>query len=206
MIINKYHNSLTKRLVDFLSSLVGLILLSPIMLIISLMILLFSGSPIFFLQKRVGKNGKVFKIIKFRTMVRNASKVQNRYKKNNEADGPVFKIYNDPRFTRIGKYLSRASVDELPQLINVLNGDMSLVGPRPLPVNEANKLKKEYKYRELIKPGITSMWVVGGMHKLKFEKWMALDNYYVKHASFSGDIKIIFKTLCLIFRIPYLAS
>lgn len=200
-ITSGYHDSLLKKITDITVSLVGLILLSPILLIVTIILFIFSGKPIFYLQSRVGKNGKVFKIIKFRTMIPNASKYQKKYREYNEADGPVFKIYNDPRFTKIGKYLSRFGVDELPQLINILKGDMSLVGPRPLPVNEANQLDKKYKVRELIKPGITSLWVVNGSHKLKFKKWMALDKYYVGNASFWGDLNIVAKTLLVILRL-----
>lgn len=193
--VHLYHTSIIKRFFDFTFSLLGLIILSPIILLIMTVLVITSGLPIYFIQKRVGINGKVFKIIKFRTMQKNASNDQYKYKKLNEVDGPVFKIYNDPRFTQIGRILSRFGLDELPQLVNVIRGDMSLVGPRPLPVDEAQKLKSGERVRELIKPGITSMWVSEGSHKLSFKKWMVLDRKYVEHASFGGDIRIIFKTL-----------
>lgn len=133
-------------------------------------------------------------------MVTNADKIQNRFKNLNEADGPVFKIQNDPRFTKFGKILSKTGLDELPQLINVVKGEMSLVGPRPLPVSEAIKLTKQQKIRELVKPGITSGWVTGGSHQMPFEKWMKLDADYVQNATFTTDISIIYKTFWMITR------
>lgn len=199
--VSVYNKSLFKRFIDIVISLFLLISISPFLLATAVVVFIFSGYPIFYLQPRVGKNGKVFKVIKFRTMIVNASKYQNKYRKYNEADGPVFKIYNDPRFTKIGRYLSRLGIDELPQLINVLKGDMSLVGPRPLPVNEAKRLESKYKIRELIRPGITSLWVVNGSHKMKFKKWMALDKYYVKNSSFFGDFIIILKTILVVLRL-----
>jgi lipopolysaccharide/colanic/teichoic acid biosynthesis glycosyltransferase len=159
-----------------------------------------TGSPVFFIQTRVGKRGKLFKIIKFRTMVKNAEKLKSRYNNLNEADGPVFKIKNDPRFTRIGKMLSKIGLDELPQFINVIEGDMSIVGPRPLPVSEAKKLTREQRIRELVKPGITSSWVTSGSHKMPFKRWMKLDADYVKDATILTDISIIYKTTQIIFR------
>jgi len=117
-----------------------------------------------------------------------------KYMHLNEAGGPVFKIRNDPRYTRFGKILARTGLDELPQLLNVLRGEMSLVGPRPLPVYEAKKLNRAQKVRELVKPGITSSWIVSGAHKLKFSQWMQLDAEYVENASLSKDLSILFKT------------
>ena len=198
--INSYHTSITKRLFDVVFSLAGLIVLFPIFCLLSVIIILASGFPIFFIQKRIGFMGKKFGIIKFRTMQKNASKYRYKYKKMNQADGPVFKIFNDPRFIGIGKLLSRYGLDELPQLINVLRGDLSLVGPRPLPVYEADKLSGTQKMRELIKPGITSLWVINGAHNLGFEKWMALDREYIKKASLLGDINIILKTLGVLLK------
>ena len=199
--IAKYNDSLSKRLLDLIGSLFGLVITAPLFVLISIAVVLFSGRPIFFLQKRIGKKGRVFKIIKFRTMILNASKYQNKYKHLNESDGPVFKIYDDPRFTNVGKYLSRLGLDELPQLINVLKGDMSLVGPRPLPVYEAKKLNSKYKkIREQVKPGMTSSWVINGSHKLSFKEWMQLDKMYVESSSFIRDIQIILKTIGIIFR------
>lgn len=112
----------------------------------------------------------------------------------NEADGPVFKIHNDPRYTKFGKVLARTGLDELPQIINVIKGEMSLVGPRPLPVKEAEKLTASQKKRHLVKPGITSSWVVKGPHSIPFKKWMELDLDYVYNASFHKDLSILVKT------------
>lgn len=196
--IAPYNNSPLKRVFDFFISFLGLIIIFPIFLSVSILVLVFSGTPIFFIQKRTGKNGKPFSIIKFRTMQNGAENKRYLYKKINEADGPVFKIHNDPRFTSIGKILSQLSLDELPQLLNVIYGDMSLVGPRPLPVYEASKLTKNQKIRELIKPGITSLWVIKGSHKLSFKRWMSLDKKYVQDASISLDCQILLQTFKII--------
>lgn len=200
-VLSIYHFSFEKRLLDIFIAGLGVIILFPLFCVISLMILVFSGYPIFFKQKRSGLNGKPFYILKFRTMKNGAERVQYRYKELNEADGPVFKIYNDPRFTKIGKALSRTGLDELPQLINVLKGDMSLVGPRPLPIREAQRLTKEQKVRELVKPGVTSLWVIKGSHILSFKEWMELDKKYVKSACLSLDMEIIYKTFLMLLKL-----
>jgi lipopolysaccharide/colanic/teichoic acid biosynthesis glycosyltransferase len=199
-IVSPYHDSILKRFVDFTVSLVGIVLVSPLFLVLVVLVFVFSGVPVFYLQSRVGKKGKIFKIIKFRTMIVNAEKYQKKYKKYNEADGPVFKIFNDPRFTVIGRYLSRSGLDELPQFINVLRGEMSVVGPRPLPTYEAVNLPKKYRVRELINPGITSLWVINGSHNLKFKEWMKLDREYVKYGNFGTDLRVIYKTACLMLQ------
>lgn len=196
-----YHNSIQKRVFDLGLALFAVIFFAPLSLIISVIIKLTSSGPILFTQKRVGKSGKVFRFIKFRTMNESAERQQKRLRHLNEADGPVFKIRDDPRFTRIGKLLARTGLDELPQLINVLKGEMSLVGPRPLPVNEARKLSQSQKIRELIKPGITSTWVIRGTHNLSFREWMRLDKQYALKASLRGDIEILFKTLLIVLRL-----
>ncbi len=195
-----YHRSLLKRLLDVGLSCLGLAILSPLFVCFAILILFASKGPVFFTQKRVGKNGKVFKMIMFRTMKVGAERLQWHYFHLNEADGPVFKIRNDPRFVGIGRLLARTGLDEAPQLINVIRGEMSLVGPRPLPIKEAKKLTQTQKVRELIKPGITSRWVVEDSHSMKFKKWMQLDKEYVLKASFLGDVSILFKTLIVIFN------
>ena len=196
-----YHNSILKGTIDLIIALVGIILLSPLILFLSVLIKLTSKGPVFFKQKRVGKDGKVFTLIKFRTMRLGAEREQRHLQFVNEADGPVFKIFNDPRYTKFGKILARTGFDELPQLINVLRGEMSLVGPRPLPVYEAKKLSKSQKVRELVKPGITSSWIVSGAHNLKFREWMELDRKYVENASFTEDVSILFKTVKMVFSL-----
>lgn len=198
--ISKYHNSILKRLLDIFLASVIIILSLPPAIIIALISLAVSPGEIFFVQKRTGQNGKTFKIIKFRTMVKGAEKLQKKYIKLNESDGPVFKIKNDPRFTVFGKILSNTGLDELPQFINVLKGEMSIVGPRPLPIYESRRLPKKYKVRELVKPGITSSWVTGGSHRLPFTKWMKLDSEYVLNGTLSVDLRIMLDTMTLMLR------
>jgi lipopolysaccharide/colanic/teichoic acid biosynthesis glycosyltransferase len=163
-----------------------------------LLIRLANHGPVIFKQERIGEYGKRFTMYKFRTMVIGAEKLKNKYKHLNHADGPVFKIRNDPRLTGFGKILVKTGLDELPQLINVLKGEMSIVGPRPLPVYEASQLTKAQKVRELVLPGITSSWVVSGAHNLKFPEWMRLDREYVEKANILTDVSILFKTAALI--------
>lgn len=157
---------------------------------IGTVIVLTSGFPVFFLQKRVGENGKEFTLFKFRTMIPNAQDLQSALKRQNEADGPVFKIADDPRFTTFGKLLNHTGFDELPQLFNVLFGTMALIGPRPLPVEEAMKLKAWQRQRESIRPGIISPWVLEGYHRTTFDTWMKSDILYTKEKSFNKDIAI----------------
>ena len=191
--ISKYNYSLIKRISDLLISLLVLLLLSPI-LITAVLIECFFRGLIVFQQERVGKDTKIFTVYKFRTMKVGSENTIQKYRNLNEADGPVFKIRNDPRFTNFGKLLSRTGLDELPQFINVLKGEMSLVGSRPLPVYEFNKLNKKQRIRNLIKPGITSLWVIHGSHNLSFDEWMKLDKKYVEEANLLMDIEIILKT------------
>lgn len=197
---NPYHNSICKKAIDITFAGLGMIFLLPVFLIISLLLIVIDYGPIFFVQERAGKNGKPFKMIKFRTMIKEAQSRQKGLKNKNEADGPVFKIYNDPRFTKFGKILAHTGLDELPQFINILKGEMSIVGPRPLPVSEANNVAKIYKKRESVKPGATSSWVVMGSHKLPFKKWMELDLEYIKKATITTDLSIIVGTIEIIFR------
>jgi lipopolysaccharide/colanic/teichoic acid biosynthesis glycosyltransferase len=145
--VGSFYQKFGKRGIDVLLSLLGLIFLWPIFQIIALLIKLDSPGPVFFRQKRVGKNGKVFTFYKFRNMVKEAKNLKKKYFHLNEADGPVFKIRDDPRYTRVGKFLSHTGLDELPQLINILKGEMSLVGPRPLPVDEEKQIPKKWQKR-----------------------------------------------------------
>lgn len=138
---------------------------------------------------------------KIRTMVEDAETLKEKYRHLNEADDPVFKIYDDPRYTKVGKWLARIGLDELPQLINIIKGEMSFVGPRPLPVEEAIKVPKKYEKRFSVLPGITSPWVVAGTDHSSFERWMERDLEYVKKKSLFYDLKIIIKTAFLIFRL-----
>jgi lipopolysaccharide/colanic/teichoic acid biosynthesis glycosyltransferase len=175
-----------------------ILLLSPLVILISIVLLMFQGRPIFFLQKRVGKNGRVFTMYKFRTMNHGSEKRQKEFTPLNEADGPVFKIHDDPRFTRVGKFLAHTGMDELPQLINVLQGDMALIGPRPLPVAEAGYLNTWQRKRNCIKPGIISPWIVEGYHSQSFDSWMKSDIEYCKKKSFSYDLFLAARTIVLL--------
>jgi len=167
---------------------------------ISVIILFTSGLPIVFKQTRIGKGNKPFVMYKFRTMRAGAEDQQKIYKKQNEADGPVFKIRNDPRFTRFGRFLSHTGLDELPQLWNVIRGDMSLIGPRPLPPDEARKLTRWQRRRHLIKPGIVSPWILNGYHSRPFSDWMNSDIEYSKKKCISYDIFLCWK------MVPYIGK
>ena len=175
-----------------------LVISFPLILVLSILIKYSSKGPFIFKQNRIGKDSKIFTLYKIRTMVENAEELRDKYKRLNEADGPVFKIQNDPRYTKIGKLLSRTGLDELPQLVNVLKGEMAFVGPRPLPVYEGLRIPKKYRKRFSVLPGITSPWVVKGAHKLSFKQWMELDLNYVKRRSMVYDIAILFLTVKLI--------
>jgi lipopolysaccharide/colanic/teichoic acid biosynthesis glycosyltransferase len=179
-----------------------IIVLLPVFFFLSFLIVLFSGWPVFYTQERTGLNGKKFKIYKFRTMVNGADKKQKKLLKRNEVDGPVFKIRNDPRFTKIGRFLSHSGLDELPQLFNVLKGEMNLIGPRPLPVFEAKRIAMKYKFkREKIKPGILSPWVLSGYHSLPFKSWMESDLSYIKSKSFLYDFRFGWKSIFFLIRL-----
>lgn len=190
---------LMKRLVDIVFSVLGLLLISPVIIIISLLIKIDSKGPIVFSQTRVGKNGREFKMYKFRSMVVNAEELKEELEKQNEMSGPMFKIKEDPRITRIGRILRKTSIDELPQLINVIKGDMSLVGPRPSLPNEVKQFDHWMLKRLEVRPGLTCYWQVMGRNDIDFEDWMRLDVKYVKNRSFFVDIKLILKTILVLF-------
>jgi exopolysaccharide biosynthesis polyprenyl glycosylphosphotransferase len=185
-----------KRILDLWGSLLLLFLLAPLFGVVALLIKLTSEGPVFFLQKRVGYNKRAFSIYKFRTMVPNAEKLMPELENLNEVSGPVFKIENDPRITPIGKFLRRTSIDELPQFINVLKGEMSLVGPRPLPVRDYQGFNEDWQRRRFsIKPGITCLWQVNGRCSITFEQWMKLDIQYLDEWSLWLDLKILARTI-----------
>lgn len=188
-----------KRVLDILCSLIGLIILFPILAIVAILIKVDSKGPILFSQKRVGLNGYIFKMYKFRSMVIDAEELKNRLKEQNEMSGPMFKIKNDPRITKIGRFIRKTSIDELPQLINILKGEMSLVGPRPSLPNEVLEFEPWMKRRLEVKPGLTCYWQVMGRNSIGFEEWMKLDVKYVKNRSFLLDLKLIFKTFFVLF-------
>lgn len=152
-----------------------------------------SGWPFWYSEQRVGKNGRLFRLLKFRSMYLGADKEQEKLRSQNEADGPVFKIFNDPRLTKFGSFLFHSGLDELMQLINIVKGEMSFVGPRPLPVKERNRLKKSYLDREKVNPGIISPWIFLGYHKLSFAQWMRSDLKYVKKKSLFYDLILMAK-------------
>ena len=189
----------SKRILDILGALTGLILLSPILIIVGVLIKLESKGPIIFAQKRIGLNGKEFKMYKMRSMVVNAEKIKEDLMSENEMSGPMFKIKNDPRITKVGKIIRKTSIDELPQLFNVLKGDMSLVGPRPSLPEEVEEFESWMLKRLDVKPGLTCYWQVSGRNNIDFEDWMKLDIKYVEEQSFWLDIKLIFKTIFVLF-------
>lgn len=191
---------MVKRGIDILFSSILLMVTSPLLAGIALLIKLTSPGPVFFVQKRVGLNKRNFKLYKFRTMVCDAEKLQKQLAHLNEVSGPVFKIKNDPRITPIGKYLRKTSLDELPQLLNVLKGDMSLVGPRPPIPSEVVKYDLPYLRRLSTKPGITCLWQVSGRNSIPFDKWMELDQQYIDQWSLWMDVKILAKTVVTVLR------
>lgn len=192
---------LVKRILDVIGSLVLLTLLSPLSLIVAILIKLTSPGPVFFAQKRVGLNKRQFTMYKFRTMVTTAENIQAKLAHLNEMTGPVFKIKDDPRITPLGRILRKASIDELPQLFNVLKGDMSLVGPRAMSVRDYQFFSEDWQRRRFsVPPGITCLWQVYGRNTIPFEQWMILDMQYIDRWSLWLDIKILALTIPAVFR------
>lgn len=202
-IYKKYKKSIVyeilKRTLDVIVSLISLIILSPILLIVALLIKLDSKGPVIFSQLRVGKNGKIFKMYKFRSMVENAEDILKELKNKNEMSGPMFKIKHDPRVTKIGRFIRKTSLDELPQLINVLKGDMSLVGPRPNLPKEVKQFDKWMLDKLVVRPGLTCFWQVMGRNSIGFIEWMKLDIKYVEERNLVLDIVLIIKTFRVLF-------
>lgn len=186
-----------KQLLDFFGALVLILMLSPVFAVVAVLIRLTSPGPVFFRQQRSGLNGHPFTIFKFRTMVTNAEQIKHELEALNEMSGPVFKVTDDPRITRLGKFLRKYSIDELPQLFNVVRGEMSLVGPRPLPVDEVKRFDDLAHRRRLsVRPGITCLWQVSGRNNVKdFKDWVRLDLEYIDNWSLWLDIKILFRTV-----------
>jgi exopolysaccharide biosynthesis polyprenyl glycosylphosphotransferase len=188
--------SIVKQTIDYLIALTLILFLIPFFLLIAVLIRLTSPGPAIYAQDRVGYGKRIFRMYKFRTMSENAEYLQKDLEIHNELCGPVFKIKNDPRITKVGKYLRKYSIDELPQLINVLKGDMSIVGPRPLPVRDYKGFDKDWHRRRFsVRPGITCLWQVQGRTNLPFEKWMELDMEYIDNWSLLLDLKILIKTI-----------
>lgn len=191
--------NISKRALDIIASTLGLIILSPILLVVAILIKLESKGPAIFSQKRIGLNKKEFKMYKFRSMVQNAEELKEKLAKENEMSGPMFKMKNDPRVTKVGRFIRKTSIDELPQLINVLKGEMSLVGPRPSLPKEVSKFEPWMLRRLSVKPGLTCYWQVSGRNNIDFEDWMKLDLQYVNDRSFWLDLKLILKTATVLF-------
>ena len=188
------------RALERLFAAILLILSLPLFFILYITVKLDSKGPFLFLQLRMGKDRHPFWIYKIRTMAQGAEGLKPKVQCLNEADGPVFKIKNDPRYTRVGKYLSRIAIDELPQLMNIMEGTMSFVGPRPLPLSEALHIPKKYGKRFSVLPGMTSEWIVQGAHELSFKRWMELDCQYAKKRTIIRDMNIFLRTVGMVCR------
>src|SRR6266566_8134858 len=185
-----------KRIFDFVSALLLLLIAAPALVVVAIIIKLESKGPIFFVQERVGLNKRRFRMLKFRTMQRDAESRMSEIEHLNEKSGPIFKIRHDPRITSVGRWLRRTSIDELPQLVNVLLGDMSIVGPRPLSVRDATRMELAWQKRRFsVKPGLTCLWQVSGRSNLSFEQWMQLDLEYIDRWSLGLDASILLRTI-----------
>ena len=190
-----------KRLIDLIFSFFGLLLLSPLFALITLAVYIDDGWPVLFVQERVGLNKRMFKMLKFRTMVKGAEQRLAKLEFLNEVQGAAFKLTNDPRVTKLGKSLRKTSLDELPQLVNVFAGTMSLVGPRPLPIRDFERFyKNRHRKRFSVKPGITGLWQVSGRSEVDFEEWMILDLQYIDNWKVCDDFEILFKTVVEVAR------
>jgi exopolysaccharide biosynthesis polyprenyl glycosylphosphotransferase len=184
----------TKRIFDMICSTIAIIVLSPLLLIVAVLIKIDSKGPIFFKQKRCGKDGKEFSMLKFRSMICNAEDYLDKLQNQNEQTGPVFKIKDDPRITKIGKFIRKTSIDELPQLFNIIKGDMSIVGPRPPIPTEVEQYTDYQKLRLSVKPGLTCYWQVMGRNSIGFDEWVKLDIKYIQERCVLLDLILIFKT------------
>ncbi len=189
----------SKRVFDIVASSVAIIILSPIFLLTALAIFLEDGGPVFFTQQRAGKDMKSFKIYKFRSMYKNAEAQFERMQAQNEQTGHAFKIKNDPRITHVGRFIRRYSIDELPQLFNIIKGDMSVVGPRPILMKQMEECNAYEKQRTIVKPGLTCYWQVCGRAKIKWDRWVQLDLQYIEDMSMLKDLELILRTFPAIF-------
>jgi exopolysaccharide biosynthesis polyprenyl glycosylphosphotransferase len=195
-VVTDDHRMLVKRAMDLIGGSVGLIVAAPVMLVVAIAIKMSGPGPVIFSQQRFGLNKRRFAMYKFRTMVIGAEALQADLETRNEATGPVFKIRDDPRVTRVGRLLRRMSLDELPQLFNVVRGDMSLVGPRPLPVRDVHKFSESWLMRRFsVPPGVTGLWQISGRSDLAFDRWVLLDLQYIDGWSLGLDLQILAKTV-----------
>ncbi len=192
-----YH--ICKRIMDVVCSAAALAVLSPIFLAVAVAIKLEDKGPVIFTQNRTGKDGRVFRMYKFRSMYVDAEKRRSELLARNEADGPLFKIADDPRVTKVGRFIRRTSIDELPQLVNILKGEMSIVGPRPLVTYEQNQCTEYQAQRLLVKPGLTCIWQVSGRSDTSFDELIEMDLEYIRNQSLWLDIKLILKTVVVVF-------
>lgn len=193
-----YHSM--KRLFDIVAATCGIVILSPLMIIIAVLIKAEDHGPVFYKQVRVGKNGKTFKMYKFRSMFVNADKMLDKLKEQNDVDGPMFKMKDDPRVTKIGHFIRKHSLDELPQFLNVLKGDMSLVGPRPPLPSEVEEYSEYDKQRLFVIPGCTGLWQATERNEVGFNEMVQLDIQYIQRASFTFDLWIICKTVAIVIK------
>lgn len=189
-----------KRLFDISMSLAALVVLFPVFLIVAFAIKAEDGGCVFYVQERTGLNGQVFRMYKFRSMCKDAEKIHKQLLSYNELDGPAFKMKNDPRVTKVGKFIRRTSIDELPQLVNIIKGEMSIVGPRPLPTYETELCNEYQNQRLLVKPGLTCYWQCCGRNDILFDEWMELDLKYIREAGILTDCKLILKTIGAVLR------
>lgn len=188
-----------KRCIDLILSLIGMIVLIPVFIITAIAIKLDSKGKVIFAQERVGYKGKIFKMYKFRSMVSNAEELKSKLLDKNEMSGPMFKMKEDPRVTKVGKFIRKTSIDELPQIINVIKGEMSLVGPRPSLPNEVEKFEPWMLERLSVKPGLTCYWQISGRNDIDFNEWMKMDIKYINDRNLIVDLKTILKTFAVLF-------
>ncbi|MQB63655.1 sugar transferase [Lactobacillus reuteri] len=193
-----YHSM--KRLFDIVAATCGIVILSPLMIIIAVLIKAEDHGPVFYKQVRVGKNGKTFKMYKFRSMFVNADKMLDRLKDQNDVDGPMFKMKDDPRVTKIGHFIRKHSLDELPQFLNVLKGEMSLVGPRPPLPSEVVEYSDYDKQRLYVSPGCTGLWQATERNEVGFNEMVQLDIEYIQRAGFLFDLWIMIKTVGIVIK------
>lgn len=193
-----YHS--LKRIFDFIAATCGLIILSPLMLVIAFLIKFEDHGPVFYKQTRVGKNGKTFEMYKFRSMFVNADKMLEKLKKQNDVEGPMFKMKEDPRVTKVGRFIRKHSLDELPQFLNVIKGDMSLVGPRPPLPSEVAEYSDYDKQRLYVIPGCTGLWQATERNEVGFNEMVQLDIEYIQKANLFFDLWIIWKTIEIVIK------
>lgn len=193
-----YHG--VKRVFDFLAAACGIIILSPLMLIIAVLIKSEDHGPVFYKQKRIGQNGKAFEMYKFRSMFVNADQMLAKLKEQNDVDGPMFKMKDDPRVTKIGQFIRKHSLDELPQFLNILRGDMSLVGPRPPLPSEVEEYSEYDKQRLFVIPGCTGLWQATERNEVGFNEMVQLDIEYIQRAGFLFDLWIMVKTVGIVIK------